>query len=528
MDLHAAPALGRKDRYVRRSTLRIGAQTSRHRVAYALEEALRLVDLPGEDEGRVYHFRRLSVQNIPADASRAVWIEQLQKALATMAQRAVHGAGPLSHSSDAVYFDHEDEAFEVILQAALLPDSRPAWFWPAVAGAAPGSQRATYIPAILGRLREQRTPQNAAAVIIAALGTSDPATLLSVIPAFVLRDWLRALETPGIFLADAVPMQVPEELAGTIQQAAQHFGWSDHRTVWLATQAVLSLSSPAQSTGVAVRRAHATLRNLETASSSRKAVQQKPETSARPGAAAPTRQPIVFDDDDGSETIVRPSEQKTTPPATEPRAELLPPDPQTDDLPRSTPILRGERTRSAGLYFLLHVLRHLGIARALDACPALVEADFVAYVIHRLAAHAGVVAGDEILCAVNAVSAQSSLVLSAEALATVRTTPEIWPSGFRTTLLAANADYLLRVWVLAVRRWCWRFGEISVREIVARPGRVWLTRTDFDVTLALSDADVRIRRLGLDIDPGWLQWFGRYGLVVRFHYRDHAQGGDSC
>src|SRR5665213_1911483 len=247
MDLHAAPALGRKDRHVRRSYVRIVAQASRHRITYALEEALRLVDLPGEDEGRVYHFRRLSMHSIPADASRAVWIDELQKSLTTLAQRAVHGASPRSDTSDAVYFDHEDEAFEAILQAALLPDARAAWFWPAVAGVPPASQRAAYIPAILDRLREQRTPQNAAAIIIAALGASDPVTLLSVIPAFTLRDWLRTLETPGAFLSDAAPMRLPEELTATLQQTAQQFGWSDHRTLWLATQAVLSFSPPTQS-----------------------------------------------------------------------------------------------------------------------------------------------------------------------------------------------------------------------------------------------------------------------------------------
>jgi hypothetical protein len=519
MDLHAAPALGRKDRHVRRSYVRIGAQVSRHRVAYALEEALRLVDLPGEDEGRVYHFRRLSVHSIPADASRTVWIDELQKSLSTLAQRAVHGASPLSYTSDAVYFDNEDEALEAILQAALLPDSRPAWFWPAVAGVASASPRTAYIPAILDRLRAQRTPQSAAAIIIAALGASDAVTLLSAISAFTLRDWLRALETPGTFLSDAVPMRLPEALTATLEQAARRFGWSDHRTLWLATQAVLSFSPPTQSCGVAVRKGQATLRQLEAATLSRKAEQQEPATNSRLAATVPVHRPIVFDDDNSAE-IALPSAQETPPASTsELRAE-----PQPDAPPRHAPILRGERTRGAGLYFLLHVLRHLGIAKALEACPALVDADFVAHIIRRLAAHAGVAATDEILCAASTVPLQGPLVLSADTLAA----PNIWPLGFNTSAAPTDAGVLLRVWVLAVRRWCWRFGAIGVRDIVSRPGRVWLTRTDLDVTLALSDADVRIRRLGLDIDPGWLPWFGRFGLVVRFHYRDREDGGDSC
>ncbi len=57
--------------------------------------------------------------------------------------------------------------------------------------------------------------------------------------------------------------------------------------------------------------------------------------------------------------------------------------------------------------------------------------------------------------------------------------------------------------------------DLTAREVVTRNGFVLLNRTDLDVTLSLDAADVRIRRLGLDIDPGWLPWFGK---VVRFHY----------
>ena len=36
-----------------------------------------------------------------------------------------------------------------------------------------------------------------------------------------------------------------------------------------------------------------------------------------------------------------------------------------------------------------------------------------------------------------------------------------------------------------------------------------------EVRFALDDADVRVRRAGLDLDPGWLPWLG---CVVRFVY----------
>ena len=48
-----------------------------------------------------------------------------------------------------------------------------------------------------------------------------------------------------------------------------------------------------------------------------------------------------------------------------------------------------------------------------------------------------------------------------------------------------------------------------------RPARLDLTSTHADVWLGMDQTDLRVRRAGLDLDPGWVPWFGR---VVRFHY----------
>ncbi|MBP0622468.1 hypothetical protein [Cupriavidus consociatus] len=60
------------------------------------------------------------------------------------------------------------------------------------------------------------------------------------------------------------------------------------------------------------------------------------------------------------------------------------------------------------------------------------------------------------------------------------------------------------------------YGEAALRAALAeRPARVLATCSHVDVHLRLSDANLDIRRTGLDLDPGWLPWLGR---VVRFHY----------
>jgi hypothetical protein len=56
---------------------------------------------------------------------------------------------------------------------------------------------------------------------------------------------------------------------------------------------------------------------------------------------------------------------------------------------------------------------------------------------------------------------------------------------------------------------------MGLAAVVSRPGRVAVTRTHVDVLFGHQQADPRVRRAGLDLDPGWLPWFGR---VVQFHY----------
>jgi len=70
-------------------------------------------------------------------------------------------------------------------------------------------------------------------------------------------------------------------------------------------------------------------------------------------------------------------------------------------------------------------------------------------------------------------------------------------------------------WLDAARYWLRRVGRIGLATLVQRPARFALTPTHADLHFDLAATDLRVRRLGLDCDPGWLPWFGR---VVGFHY----------
>ena len=73
-----------------------------------------------------------------------------------------------------------------------------------------------------------------------------------------------------------------------------------------------------------------------------------------------------------------------------------------------------------------------------------------------------------------------------------------------------------RAWLTACRRWLRRHAGIGIADLVQRPAELAATPTHLDLFFTLAQADLRLRRPGLDLDPGWLPWFGR---VVSFHYR---------
>jgi hypothetical protein len=528
----AIPQLDRSDRHVRRSYVRIGDRASRHRVAYWIEEGLRLASLPGEDEGRVYYFRCVSLSAVPANASRKLWMDRLEQTLGTLAAQAVHGSDPRASSANAVYFHNYQEALETLLRHALRSE-KPEWFWSSVMGSAQDGGHTIRIPAILELLRQQPIPPSAvAAIIFSALGASDPTDLLSALPSFTLRDWLRELDSNTNISADASPLRLPEQLSSSLQQAAQHFGWNDLRVVWLASLAVLWASPSALTSGTAVKRARSTLRHLEAVQLPdrfRRGVAHATDNGCSLPKSFPSHRPVLFHEDIDVEIAARLPSLPGPAPAQASSTALAngePAEPRHSDTITS-PTLLGKPTLAAGLYFLLNALRQLRLPAALESCPALAEAEFAASILKRLADHAGVAKTDQILCCLPPEETEFSL--SSETLAALSSNPQVWPHNLSPPQREIpDSEYLLRVWTLAVRRWCWRMGRITVREIVNRNGRVWLTRTDLDVTLPLAKADIRIRRIGLDIDPGWLPWFGKLGRVVRFHYRDRAPGESVC
>jgi hypothetical protein len=82
---------------------------------------------------------------------------------------------------------------------------------------------------------------------------------------------------------------------------------------------------------------------------------------------------------------------------------------------------------------------------------------------------------------------------------------------------------VLGAWRCLLRRYCRVHAHIGLHDLIVRSGRILVTPLHLDVFFDPATVDLRIRRAGLDLDPGWVPWLGR---VLRFHYRDPGFEGD--
>jgi hypothetical protein len=489
--------LGRYDRHVRRGRLSLGAGAPSRKLTLAAEESLRLSQLPGEDQGRVYYFRRVHVRELPEDGDRRAWLNAFQAALREQASKAVHGSDPCASAADAVFFHSEQQACEMLLVTIASRVMPLAWYWRHVSGLDRVSTAAIELVAVVEKLLA--TPAAWAAVAAAILyvdQSRDVLTLLKSIPEEAASHWLRELGAAGG--AYAVPIRFSKPVVAMLVRVMAAFPPEAPVVLWLAALAVISAQPASVENRSSVRIARASLRAILAEQASipqakalpefcpMSTLQPAPHTGETSTAEAPQAEGAIFNEPPALLASARqamPSSnlvtQRSSAIEASIRSEKIGP-----ALEVRQALYFGEPSSGAGLFFLLNVLRHLEFEKQGNSLL------FLAQLMRYFASHAGIEAGDPILRWAHAVEQQSE--------------PE------------QIEQRSLRIWLIRTRRWCWKNGRISVREIVNRSGYVTLTRTDLDVTLSIDSADIRIRRIGLDLDPGWLPWFGR---VVRFHYR---------
>lgn len=524
-------------RHVGRVSLRAARMQDVQSAADTLAEALRIASLPGDGRpGRLF-IRHIELPALRLDRGANPIATALAERVRALKRSAIRISSPRAAKAQAVFAMDPIEPLILALLRAASGQRLVEWFWPQVdPGFRPHATPERVAARAWQLLSEEK---NAAAILPAAVG--------AVLDAAVVGGALRAIDSNlGQTLAWRLgtPLLEPAQWSTIIERVApaswresvwmaiEQFG-ADQRAGWLVT-AVAHAARPwgfVTEHGPEVAEQQ-TLRPVARSS------EQAPPASIPADSAAATEAPTLSQAELTHKTTAEhaPHSQNVNPtqqpllrepsahpsaPALEPRAdERAPNAPRVSDhaTQRAEPLAqsrwslfdRPAPTSYGGLLFLLHPLRRLGLNALLEQDPALLYHGAGLQLLMRFADHLQISPEDPIRRPLASSFLENDLVLPAPTWRNL-----LPPERVEAWSQSSDETDTFQPWMHAVSVLLAREYELSLEAVVQRAAALTCTRTHVDVIFDMNSSDVRIRKAGLDIDPGFVRWFGR---VVRFHY----------
>ena len=520
--------LGRRERIVRHARLAPARDEDSAQMRFAVEDALNTADFG--DCGRLIIVRRLRLHAVPAHASSALVSRALEAAWRSLAMRAVGADAPHAPQADAVFFASRVQARLAWLRRVATAADVSAWFWPSA----------------LPELRAS-----------AASGGSEPG-VDAVVAALVDEAWTETRQAWEAWPDDAVTslarcVSVPtsDRLLARLTVSASGTSTTStgaasmaHRQLAeaAASQVVrrLAVGQPlpgSAASWVAALWLDAAMRREVTVAQARSVVRQ----ALRGASSAPTptsrHAPGIQDSDrlgNGGGDLLTPSSVPTAVPNEIATAQTTAPlgTKRSEAPPTSSPIpwrvesgLRSDQrlplkrpvgqprasshwpwladaefTAHGGLMILPNLLQSMRFARWLEGQPRDLRHPFVDALFSQVLR----------ACDASADDPQRAWFVRSD------TDAHRWAAArFADGQQTLDAAQALRTWRLRLRHALRRHVGLDLHDLVNRSAWVSGTHTHIDVVFPLDEVDLRLRRRGLDSDPGWVSWLGR---IVTFHF----------
>jgi hypothetical protein len=458
--------IAERERRVRH--LRIACRREEHarRARVLLEDALRTASL--DDDGRLIVVRRLDLGALPLTASATMWSRRVEQRFQQLRGEAISVEHPRAQSANVVFFRNAAEPWRQLAERAASAQPCPEWFWPRAARG--WHLQLTAAETLCLAFRSLALQSQAAALtLVQRLATSgDVRALLEA-----LREEDVLLVMPQFAAGLAPDDTVPEVEGGTHLQPAL-----------VSTLPVTSLQLLAS---LPPRDVRSLLLAAAAFSSAGIPIPNPPQLVAmidalrsQPIAAVESRDPLH-----SKQSAPATRHGRKTPPASADEKQIA--SRQLEDQSKTAEWDRLP-TAAGGLLFLIRLFELAGLPEVLDRRRDLSQAG-LAWQLFR----------------------------SALRLSRVDEKDALWslpdPAG------PLPAGMLWRPLLRAHHR-CRKFSGLSLRELICRPALASLTETHIDLFFRPADADVRVRRAGLDVNPGWVPWLQR---VVTFHYSDDGR-----
>lgn len=477
--------MGAADRTVQRLHLRApSAQAAVHAV-HRLEDALRCASLPDGGE-RVLLVRRLHLGRLPEGLSSQSLSLLIEQRVAAVGGEWMHGAEERAGHGNTVFFASRLQAAQVALHRRAMGLPLDAWYWPlALPGVVVHATPGVFLDQVVSGLCDHASaPATLPAWVADAVGRGHADWLVHHLPALAVRRLLDAVAVqtgaavgvpagpPAVWMAPGGPTaRLPAHAPRWLYAALQAARWRPAAWQGLAGRAASSEALAQPPAGGPTK---------PMAGIPARLVPEPPAVSAAhlPVADAATHPPSPGEAERSAEPAAIGTEPITQPVAKEPLA--------SSDVAAWSLLA----TRAGGLLFVLPVLERLGFAEWQAAHPDVpLCAAVLQHLLHRLA-----------------------LPPDDPAWALVASLP--------VPVDGAPAPAVAH-WVAAVRRHLRRHARMGLASLCLRRAHLGWSPSHLDVHFALASADLRVRRLGLDVDPGWLPWLQR---VVTFHFVREGEG----
>jgi hypothetical protein len=500
--------------------LRAAQQSLLQRGAILIEDGLRTASFPGADGSRLLIVRRLSLGTIGSAWSPMSVSLLIENRFRQLSASAVHAEDSQAEHASVVFFRDEVEPYLALALRIALGKDTSAWFWrQAVKDWHPGMSRKQALrtvlysilcttPGSLSILHLVQTLLRAYAleVLLSSLEPEDGTMLLQAFGWSASDFSSRGLHAEGhsLFVRSTPEMQI-------LAIACDAWGETDGRSLWLAS-ILLVMRTPAlqhspalpQHTRSLIRiaRKRATVTLASESEKVRSSSDQSAESASRT-TEQELRGRLPENADTAAPQSSTPSTEKSELQRSTYSAELkqlaerrdpleliqsnepeqLAKSAATEDISAVSKSAHNISYR-AGLFFLLPVMERTGLPIWLEENPETHGPSLAAWILHHFAQRLKTPSSDAVWLALEEIE-------------------------------NPVPDKLIQFWVSRVRSYCRRAARIGLQSLTCRTGRLSVTPTHIDVQFPASEADIRIRRIGLDIDPGWLPWFGR---VVHFQY----------
>jgi hypothetical protein len=489
-------------------------EASTQRLATLFQEAVRSASLDGLIPGKVVVVKQVDLSGlIPAPTP-----SNLPQIVETVVQRMVATAAsaedPAAATAQMVYFKDDSAVIQSLAQRVASNKPTTEWFWPSVVkGWTPNTPVDRAIPLLIERavtssggivtlaqVVETLASTGVLDKLLERLSPSDGRALLKAV------GWTEAMvhDAPHNTDLESLAPQVPSRAQTLVQRWVGKWGGDvrDPRALWLGAMVLVAdrpgRAATAQLPDVVKVWLASVVEQASTATTSESAraavaMQGLPQedliADARVWLQSHPRSPLDSLFGGGPPAPVRRSDLQADEIA-HPRVDGDEKWPDEQAVADDTPTWKKPReTTHAGFLFLVPLLTKTGVHDIVARDPTLIDRDWPEALLLRLARRLGIPHED---CAV------------------------AWITTRPVTL--AHADRALTAEVFRAARIRLRMeAELTMRQLVHRPGALSASRTTIDVLVHHSELDANVERAGLNTDPGLVPWLGR---ALQFHYFD--------